>query len=59
MFDVIEVQIKAPHETRVMAVDLTENDADAFIKFAVIRRGVEHQFYKAVPAGKYRKGEAR
>lgn len=42
-----------------MAIDLTEQEADAFIKLAVMRRGVEDQFYKAVPAGKHRSGEAR
>lgn len=46
-YKVVEVQIAPPHERRVMAVDLTEPQADEFIKFAVMRRGVEAQFYVA------------
>jgi hypothetical protein len=42
---VVEVQIAPPHERRVMAVDLTEPQADEFIKFAVMRRGVRTHFY--------------
>jgi hypothetical protein len=50
MFDVIEVEIAAPHAQRVMAERLSKDDAEAFIKIAVARRGVEKHFYKAVPA---------
>lgn len=46
-FRVVEVKIAKPHERRVMAEDMSEADAEAFIKFAVIRRGVEEQFYVA------------
>lgn len=49
MFDVIEVEIKPPHRQRVMIENLTEPDAEAFIKISIARRGVEHHFYKAVP----------
>lgn len=46
-YKVVEVQIAPPRERRVMAVDLTEQQADAFIKMAVIRRGVRTHFYVA------------
>lgn len=60
MFDVLEIEIAPPHNKRVMAVDMTEMEADAFIKIAVMRRGVENHFYKAVPAGSARAdGEVR
>ncbi len=49
LFDVIEVQIKPPHDERVMETGLTEENAEAYIKFAVIRRGVETSFYKKRP----------
>ena len=51
LFDVIEVEIKEPHRVRVMDRNMTEANAEAYIKMAVYRRGVEHHFYKAVPAG--------
>ena len=50
LFDVVEVQIKAPHEWRVMETRLTKENADAYIKMAVIRRGVEHSFYTTQPS---------
>lgn len=45
LVDVIEVQIKAPHEKRVMETGLTKENAEAYIKLAILRRGVENQFY--------------
>lgn len=57
-FDVIEVEIKNPHTVHVMDRDKDERNAEAFIKMAIARRGVETHFYKAVPAGKYNDGDA-
>ncbi len=56
MFDVIEVQIKAPHTVRIIANRKSEDNAEAIVKIAVVRRGVEHSFFKTVPAGQYRDG---
>lgn len=50
LVDVVEVQIKAPHERRVMERGLSTRDADAYIKFAVFRLGVEKAFYATQPA---------
>ena len=49
LFDVIAVNIETG-EKRVMATRLEERNAEAFIAMAVARRGVEEEFYKAVPA---------
>jgi hypothetical protein len=51
MFDIYAVAIKAPHEVRLMDSGLTADNAEAVINFAVMRRGVEDEFYKRVPAG--------
>lgn len=50
LFDVIEVEIAAPHSTRLMASGLTDENAEAFVKMAVIRRGVKTHFYRVVTA---------
>lgn len=50
LVDVVEVQIKAPHERRVMDTGLTKENADAYIKMAIARRGVEHSFYTTQPS---------
>lgn len=57
LVDVIEVQIKAPHKIWVMESGLTEKDAEAYIKMAIMRRGVKDQFYKAAPVRQYRDGD--
>lgn len=48
-FDVYEIEIAPPHKRRLMARLMTEAEAEAFIKIAVARRGVETHFYKAEP----------
>jgi Xaa-Pro aminopeptidase len=49
-FDVIAVNIETG-ASRVMDRGMTERQAEAFVTWAVIKRGVEEEFYKAVPAG--------
>jgi hypothetical protein len=49
LFDVIAVTIEPPHTKRLMAERKTEADAEAVIRMAVMRRGVDEEFYKAVP----------
>ena len=36
---------------RVMTTGRTPEDADAFIRIAIIRRGVDQEFYESVPSG--------
>lgn len=50
LFDVVAVDLKTG-AVRVMARDKTEANAEAFVTMAVIRRGVEDEIFKAVPAG--------
>lgn len=49
LFDVLAVEI-ATGNKRVMIRDVGEKAAEAFIRHAVIRRGVEKEIYTAVPA---------
>lgn len=56
-WDVIEVEIKAPHRIRIIDTDKGERDADAVIKMAVMRRGVEHHFFTKRPAGTCKDGD--
>ena len=48
LFDVIAVNIKTGAE-RFMAEKKTEPNAEAIVAMAVMRRGVDEEFYKAVP----------
>jgi hypothetical protein len=45
LYDVIEVQIAAPNDERVMAERLTDKNARAFVAMAIARRGLETHFY--------------
>lgn len=49
LFDVVAVTIKAPHAKRLLAERKTEANAEAIINMAVMRRGVDEEFYAAVP----------
>lgn len=49
LYDVIAVDIKTGAE-RVMSHGKSLANAEAFIEIAVRRRGVDEEFYKAVPA---------
>ena len=48
LFAVYAVTI-ATGERRVMAIDKTNGDAEAFVKIAIARRGVDVEFYEIVP----------
>lgn len=50
LVDVVAVEIKPPHVRRVMECGLTPRDAESFIKIAVMRRGVDSEFYTTQPA---------
>lgn len=49
-YDVIEVSLTPPHPERLIQADLSADDAEAVVKMAVARRGVENSIFKAVPA---------
>ena len=48
LFDVIAVNIETGAE-RFMAEKKTKENAEAIITMAVMRRGVDEEFYKEVP----------
>ena len=50
LVDVVAVQIKSPHARRVMDRGLTKENAEAYIKMAVMRRGVDEEFYTTQPS---------
>lgn len=54
--DVIAVLVKAPHTVRLMTENQTQANADAVIKTAVWRRGVDKEFFVDVPTGMYKEG---
>ena len=54
--DVLAVKI-ADHSVRIMARGKSIPNAEAFINMAVLRRGVDTEFYVAVPNGEYREGD--
>ena len=49
LFDVIAVNIKTREEC-VLARDKTERNAEAIVTMAVVRRGVEEEFFTTRPA---------
>lgn len=57
MLDVIEVEIASPHHVRVVARCKDGREAEAVIKMAVFRRGVETHFFTTCPAGTHNDGD--
>ena len=57
LFDVVAVDA-AKHTVRLLESSKTEQNAEAIIRFAIIRRGLEEEFFAAVPSGKYKDGDA-
>ena len=51
-YDVIGVQI-ATNKVRVMGTHKTHLAAEAYRDMAVIRRGIDEEFFAVVPAGLY------
>lgn len=56
-FDVIEVTMAAPHTVRVIASDKTEDNAEAIVSMAVMRRGVQAHFFTKCAPGEYKDGD--
>lgn len=50
LFDVVAVNLKTGAE-RHIDTGKTERNAEAIVLMAVMRRGVEEEFFKTVPAG--------
>jgi hypothetical protein len=50
LFDVFEVEIATPNRERKIAAAQSEKNAEAIIKMAVMRRGVDTHFFTKRPA---------
>lgn len=57
MVDVIAVNI-ATGKVRFMAQNKTERNAYAIVNMAVMRRGVDEEFFVTVEAGKFKEGDS-
>jgi len=54
--DVVAVNLKTS-KVRVLSRDMGEADAEAYVKMAVMRRGVDEEFFSAATAGMYAEGD--
>lgn len=57
LFDVVAVNIETGAE-RFLTQGVTEENAEACIAFAIMRRGLDEEFYKAVPTSLKHQGGA-
>lgn len=55
-YDVIAVNIKT-HQVRMIAHDKDARNAEAIIKMAVMRRGIEEEFYTTAAHGAIKDGD--
>ena len=56
LYDVLAVNI-ATLKVRLMAEKKTLPNAEAIVSMAVLRRGVDEEFYAEVPTAKYKEGD--
>lgn len=56
MYDVIAVNIST-RKVRLIAHGKSERNAEAILSMAVMRRGVDGEFFIEVPAGSYKDGD--
>ena len=54
--DVLAISLETKR-VRILAEDETVDDAKAIVTMAVIRRGVEEEFFSHVKTGSYKNGE--
>lgn len=57
LFDVVSVSIATSKVTALFGERKTLKNAEAIVKMAVGRRGVEEEFYAEVPTGKLKVGD--
>ena len=50
LYDVIAINIKTGRK-RIMASGMSKDDANTYVRMAVIRRGIDEEFFGAVPTG--------
>jgi hypothetical protein len=56
LYDVVAVNPET-NKVRIMDTNKTHGDADACVKMAVLRRGVETEFFSEVIHGQYAEGD--
>ena len=56
LYDVVAVNLKTS-KIRLMAEKKTLRNAEAIVSMAVMRRGVEEEFFAEVEAGIYKEGD--
>ena len=56
LFDVVAVNFKSNH-VRILSTSRDGENADAIVTMAVMRRGIEEEFFGVVPAGMYKDGD--
>lgn len=56
LFDVVAVNLK-DNTVRFFGEGETYQNADAIVKMAVMRRGLDEEFYAVVAAGSYKEGD--
>ena len=56
LYDVVAVSLTT-EKVRLIAEDKTERNAEAIVNMAVMRRGVEEEFFTEVRAGTYKEGD--
>lgn len=57
LFDVVAVDISSGKVAALFGEKKTEAAAEGIVKMAVMRRGVDEQFYAEVPTGKFKVGD--
>lgn len=58
LFDVVAVDIATSKVAALFGERKTLRNAEAIVNMAVMRRGVDEQFYAEVPHGKFKVGDA-
>jgi len=56
LYDVVGVNIET-NKVRIMAKNKTHEDADAIVRMAVTRRGVDEEFFSETIHGQYQDGD--
>lgn len=56
LFDALAVNIKTG-KVRIFGQNKTLVNAEAISKMAIMRRGLDEEFYVEAPAGKYKEGD--
>lgn len=57
LYDVVAVDMDTNKVASLFGEKKTLPNAEAIVKMAVMRRGVDGQFYAEVPAGKFKVGD--